>query len=99
KTQDKNTNYRITLKLERPGKKGEQRTPQPQDVEGGELNDVVEIVTTTGDVHVVEEQAPHFTSASAQILIQEIMVCSRYLDIIKQKTNEVEQKQKTEEHD
>ncbi|PIO12317.1 hypothetical protein AB205_0044690 [Aquarana catesbeiana] len=28
------------------------------------------------DVHVVEEQAPHFTSASTQILIQEIMVCS-----------------------
>ncbi|PIO24996.1 hypothetical protein AB205_0082170 [Aquarana catesbeiana] len=64
---------------------GEQRTPQPQDVEGGEVDDVVEIVTTTGDVHVVEEQAPHFTSASAQILIQEIMVCSRDLDIIKQK--------------
>ncbi|PIO14638.1 hypothetical protein AB205_0201030, partial [Aquarana catesbeiana] len=32
------------------------------------------IVTTTGDVLVVEEQAQHFTSASAQILIQEIMV-------------------------
>ncbi|PIO13833.1 hypothetical protein AB205_0166190 [Aquarana catesbeiana] len=31
---------------------GEQRTPQPEDVEEGE---VVEIVTTTGDVHVVEE--------------------------------------------
>ncbi|PIO13419.1 hypothetical protein AB205_0139900 [Aquarana catesbeiana] len=30
----------------------EQRTPQPEDVEEGE---VVEIVTTTGDVHVVEE--------------------------------------------
>ncbi|PIO14079.1 hypothetical protein AB205_0041810 [Aquarana catesbeiana] len=73
---------------------GEQKTPQPQDVEGGEMDDVVKIVTTTGDVHVVEEQAPHFTSASAQILIQEIVVCSRDLDIIKQKTNEVEQKLK-----
>ncbi|PIO31556.1 hypothetical protein AB205_0188170, partial [Aquarana catesbeiana] len=73
---------------------GGQRTPQPQDVEGGEVEEVVEIVTTTGNVHVVEEQSPHFTSASAQILIQEIMVCSRVLDIIKQKTNEVEQKLK-----
>ncbi|PIO10245.1 hypothetical protein AB205_0034690 [Aquarana catesbeiana] len=51
-------------------------------------------VDTWGDVHFVEEQAPHFTSASAQILIQEIMVCSRDLDIIKQKTYEVEQKLK-----
>ncbi|PIO36627.1 hypothetical protein AB205_0122520 [Aquarana catesbeiana] len=67
-----------------PPEEGEQRTPQPQDVEGGEVDDVVEIVTT-GDVHAVEEQAPHFTSASAQILIQEIMVCNRDLDIIKQK--------------
>ncbi|PIO11661.1 hypothetical protein AB205_0099460 [Aquarana catesbeiana] len=50
--------------------KGEQRTPQSQDVEGGEVEEVVEIVTTTGDVHVVEEQSPHFTSASVQILIQ-----------------------------
>ncbi|PIO22634.1 hypothetical protein AB205_0068780 [Aquarana catesbeiana] len=76
-----------------PPKEGEQRTPQPQDVEGGEVEEVVEIVTT-GDVHVVEEQAPHFTSASAQILIQEIMVCSWDLDIIKQKNNEVKQKLK-----
>ncbi|PIO31279.1 hypothetical protein AB205_0096940 [Aquarana catesbeiana] len=43
------------------------------------------------DVHVVEEQATHFTSASAQILIQEIMVCSWDL---KQKNNEIEQKLK-----
>ncbi|PIO24831.1 hypothetical protein AB205_0136620 [Aquarana catesbeiana] len=77
-----------------PPGEGEQRTPQPLDVEGGEVDDVVEIVATTGDVHVVEEQSPNFTSASAQILIQEIMVCSRDLDIIKQKTNEVEQKLK-----
>ncbi|PIO38447.1 hypothetical protein AB205_0020780 [Aquarana catesbeiana] len=48
----------------------------------------------TGDAHVVEEQSTYFTSASAQIIIQEIMVCSRDLDIIKQKTNEVEQKLK-----
>ncbi|PIO15838.1 hypothetical protein AB205_0104660, partial [Aquarana catesbeiana] len=30
-------------------------TPQPEDVEEGEVDDVVEIVTTTGYVHVVEE--------------------------------------------
>ncbi|PIO24059.1 hypothetical protein AB205_0000110 [Aquarana catesbeiana] len=45
-----------------PPEEGEQRTPQPENVEEEE---VVEIVTTTGDVHVVEEQAPHFTSDSA----------------------------------
>ncbi|PIO32334.1 hypothetical protein AB205_0107710 [Aquarana catesbeiana] len=70
---------------------GEQRTPQSEDVEKGE---VVEIVTTTGDVRVVEEQSPHFTSDSAQRLIQDIMFCSQDLDIIKQKTNDIEQKLK-----
>ncbi|PIO31068.1 hypothetical protein AB205_0001420 [Aquarana catesbeiana] len=74
-----------------PPEEGEQRTTQPQDVEEGE---VVEIVTTTGDVYVVEEQSPHFTNDSAQRLIQDIMFCSWDLDIIKQKTNEVEQKLK-----
>ncbi|PIO22876.1 hypothetical protein AB205_0132390 [Aquarana catesbeiana] len=63
-----------------PPKEGEQRTPQ--DVEGGEVEEVVEIVTTTGDVHVVK-QAPHFTSESAQRLFQDIMWCSWDLDIIK----------------
>ncbi|PIO11635.1 hypothetical protein AB205_0137400, partial [Aquarana catesbeiana] len=53
-----------------PPEEGDQGTPQAEDVEEGE---VVEIVTTTGDVHVVEEQAPHFTSDSAQRLIQDIM--------------------------
>ncbi|PIO24674.1 hypothetical protein AB205_0126380 [Aquarana catesbeiana] len=71
--------------------KKEQRTPQPEDVEEGE---VVEIVTTTGDVHVVEEQSTHFTSDSAQRLIQDIMFCSQDLDLIKQKTNDIEQKLK-----
>ncbi|PIO23965.1 hypothetical protein AB205_0064340 [Aquarana catesbeiana] len=51
-------------------------------------------VSHTGDVHVVEEQSPHFTSDSAQRLNQDIKFCSRDLDIIKQKTNEVEQKLK-----
>ncbi|PIO31408.1 hypothetical protein AB205_0100620 [Aquarana catesbeiana] len=49
-----------------PTKEGELST-QPQDVEEGEE---VEIVTTTGDVHVVEEQSAHFTTDSAQRLIQ-----------------------------
>ncbi|PIO11744.1 hypothetical protein AB205_0048630 [Aquarana catesbeiana] len=65
---------------------GEQRTPQPEEGE------VVESVTTTGDVHVVEEQSTHFTSDSAQKLIQDIMFCSQDLDLIKQKTNDIEQK-------
>ncbi|PIO35254.1 hypothetical protein AB205_0101170 [Aquarana catesbeiana] len=69
---------------------GEQRS-QPEDVEEGE---VVEIVTTTGNVQVVEEQSHHFTSDSAQRLIQDIMFCSRDLDFIKQKTNVIEQKLK-----
>ncbi|PIO27674.1 hypothetical protein AB205_0170230 [Aquarana catesbeiana] len=47
-----------------PPKEGEVTTPQPEDVEGGEVHDVVEIVTTTGDVDVVEEET-NFTSASA----------------------------------
>ncbi|PIO11946.1 hypothetical protein AB205_0194280 [Aquarana catesbeiana] len=64
-----------------PPEEGEQRT-QPQDVEEGE---VVEIITTTGDVHVVEEQSTHFKTDSAQRLIQEIMFCSRDLDLIKEK--------------
>ncbi|PIO23697.1 hypothetical protein AB205_0084760 [Aquarana catesbeiana] len=64
-----------------PTKEGELST-QPQDVEEGE---VVEIVTTTGDVHVLEEQSTHFTTDSAQRLIQEIMFCSRDLDFIKEK--------------
>ncbi|PIO32056.1 hypothetical protein AB205_0013870 [Aquarana catesbeiana] len=55
-----------------PPKEGELTTPQPQDVEEGEVYEVGEIVTTTGHVDVVEEES-HFTSASAHILIGEIM--------------------------
>ncbi|PIO41190.1 hypothetical protein AB205_0079030 [Aquarana catesbeiana] len=77
-----------------PQEEGEQRTPQPRDVEGGEVEEVVEIVTTTGDVHVVEEQSTHFTSDSAQRLIQEIMFFSRALDFIKEKTKGIEQRMK-----
>ncbi|PIO39294.1 hypothetical protein AB205_0008110 [Aquarana catesbeiana] len=71
-------------------KKGEQRS-QPEDVEERE---VMEIVTTTGDVQFVVPKSSHFTSDSAQRMIQEIMFCSRDLDIIKEKTKEIEQKMK-----
>ncbi|PIO09590.1 hypothetical protein AB205_0132990 [Aquarana catesbeiana] len=70
---------------------GEQRTPEAEDVEEDE---VVEIVNTTGDVQVVEEQSPHFTSDIARRLIQDIMWCSLDLDLIKEKTKEIEQRLK-----
>ncbi|PIO31089.1 hypothetical protein AB205_0139830 [Aquarana catesbeiana] len=54
-----------------------------------------EIVTTTGDVDVVEEET-HFTSASAQVLIREIMVCNLQLQKIKEDINDVEKK--TQKH-
>ncbi|PIO12203.1 hypothetical protein AB205_0034400 [Aquarana catesbeiana] len=73
-----------------PPEEGEQMS-QPEDVEEGE---VVEIVTTTGDVQVVVPKSSHFTSDSAQRMIQEIMFCSRDLDIIKEKTKEIEQRLK-----
>ncbi|PIO10722.1 hypothetical protein AB205_0192050 [Aquarana catesbeiana] len=64
---------------------------QPEDVEEG---DVVEIVTTTDDVQVVVPKSSDFTSDGAQRMIQEIMLCSRDLDIIKEKTKEIEQRLK-----
>ncbi|PIO14526.1 hypothetical protein AB205_0159830 [Aquarana catesbeiana] len=68
-------------------------TPQPEDVEEGEVYEVGEIVTTRGDVDVVEEET-HFTSASAHVLIGEIMVCNRDLQKIKDKINDVEKRLK-----
>ncbi|PIO13933.1 hypothetical protein AB205_0114940 [Aquarana catesbeiana] len=65
-----------------PPKEGEVTTPQPQDVEEGQVYEVGEIVTRTGDVDVVEEES-YFTGASAHILIGEIMVCNRDLELIK----------------
>ncbi|PIO15720.1 hypothetical protein AB205_0070030 [Aquarana catesbeiana] len=53
-----------------PPKEGEIPTHH-EDVEGGEVHELGEIVTTTGDVDVLEEET-HFNSASAQILIGEI---------------------------
>ncbi|PIO12936.1 hypothetical protein AB205_0217010 [Aquarana catesbeiana] len=68
-------------------------TPQPEDVEEGEVYEVGEIVTTTGDVDVVEEES-HFTSASAHVLVGEIMVCNRDLQKIKEDINDVEKRLK-----
>ncbi|PIO33482.1 hypothetical protein AB205_0128570 [Aquarana catesbeiana] len=76
-----------------PTKEGELST-QPEDVEEGEVEEVIEIVTTTGDVHVVEEQSTYFTTDSAQRLIQDIMWYSRDLDFIKEKTQKIEQRMK-----
>ncbi|PIO13497.1 hypothetical protein AB205_0163170 [Aquarana catesbeiana] len=70
-----------------PSKEGEIPTPQPEDVKEGEVYELGKIVTTTGNVDVVEEET-HFTSA--QILIGEIMVCNRDL----QKINDVEKRLK-----
>ncbi|PIO28899.1 hypothetical protein AB205_0220940 [Aquarana catesbeiana] len=72
-------------------KEGEVTKPQPQDVEEGEVYEVGEIVTTTGDMDVVKEES-HFTSASVHILIGEIMVCNRDLQKIKEDINDVEKK-------
>ncbi|PIO26377.1 hypothetical protein AB205_0160930 [Aquarana catesbeiana] len=78
-----------------PPKEGEKPTPRPENVEIGEVYEVGEIVTTTGDVDVVEEET-NFTSASAHVLIGEIMVCNRDLQKIKEDINDVEKK--TQKH-
>ncbi|PIO23452.1 hypothetical protein AB205_0166940 [Aquarana catesbeiana] len=76
-----------------PPKEKQIPTPQPEDVEEGENYEVGEIVTTTGDVDVVEEES-HFTSASAHVLVGEIMVCNRDLQKIKEDINDVEKRLK-----
>ncbi|PIO40917.1 hypothetical protein AB205_0096510, partial [Aquarana catesbeiana] len=75
-----------------PPKEGEIPTPQPEDVDS-EVHELGEIVTTTGDVDVVEEET-NFTSASVHVLIGEIMVCNRDLEKIKENINDVQQKMK-----
>ncbi|PIO11421.1 hypothetical protein AB205_0104900 [Aquarana catesbeiana] len=62
-----------------PLKEKQTPTSQPEDVEERDVYEVGEIVTTTGDVDVVEEDL-HFTSA--HILIGEIVVCNRDLQKI-----------------
>ncbi|PIO12378.1 hypothetical protein AB205_0147800 [Aquarana catesbeiana] len=76
-----------------PPKEGEVTTPQPQDVEEGAVYEVGKIVTTAGDVDVVEEES-HFTSASAHVLMGEIIVCNRDLQKIKEDINDFEKRLK-----
>ncbi|XP_077342647.1 uncharacterized protein LOC143987633 [Lithobates pipiens] len=76
-----------------PPKEGEIPKPQPEDVEEGEVYELGKIVTTTGDVDVGEEET-NFTSASAQILIGEIMVCNLDLQKIKEDISDVEKRLK-----
>ncbi|PIO37794.1 hypothetical protein AB205_0162120 [Aquarana catesbeiana] len=49
------------------------------------------MVLTTGNVDVVEEET-HFSSASAQVLISEIMVCNRDLEKLKQNIHDVQKR-------
>ncbi|PIO14821.1 hypothetical protein AB205_0063030 [Aquarana catesbeiana] len=58
-----------------PQEEGEQSIVVPQDVEEGEVEEVLKFGTTTGDVEVVVPKSSHFISDSAQRLIQEIMFC------------------------
>ncbi|PIO11258.1 hypothetical protein AB205_0157340 [Aquarana catesbeiana] len=76
-----------------PLKEGELTTPQPHNVEEGEVYEVGKIVPTTGDVDVVEEES-HFTSASAHVLVGKVMVCNRGLQKIKEDINDVEKRLK-----
>ncbi|PIO35902.1 hypothetical protein AB205_0153520 [Aquarana catesbeiana] len=64
-----------------PEKEGKLRTTtHPKDLEEGEVEEV-------GDVLVVEVQAEHFTSDSAQRLINDIMVWNGEIEIIGKKLN------------
>ncbi|PIO14786.1 hypothetical protein AB205_0088340, partial [Aquarana catesbeiana] len=66
--------------------------PQTQsEEEEGDVFEIGEIVTTTGDGDVVEEES-YFTSESAQILIGEIMGCNRDLEHLKENINDVKKK-------
>ncbi|PIO09319.1 hypothetical protein AB205_0083580 [Aquarana catesbeiana] len=65
--------------------------PPIQEVQEEE-EDVVEIVTTTGDRDVVDPDP--FTSESAQILIGEIMGCNLEMEKLNKNINDVIQKNK-----
>ncbi|PIO23888.1 hypothetical protein AB205_0113700 [Aquarana catesbeiana] len=65
----------------------------PQTQEEQEEEDVVELVTTTGDRDVVDPG--HFTSKSAQILIGVIMGCNFALENITKNINDVIKKIRT----
>ncbi|PIO10636.1 hypothetical protein AB205_0138110, partial [Aquarana catesbeiana] len=62
----------------------------PPTQEEQEEEDVVELVTTTGDCDVVDPDP--FTSESAQILIEEIMGCNLALENLQKNINDVIQK-------
>ncbi|XP_077333059.1 short coiled-coil protein isoform X1 [Lithobates pipiens] len=66
----------------------------PEDLEEGELEEVGEMGTPTGDMLVVEEEAEAFTRASAQRLIQEIMQWNGEIDNILNRLNIMEQQMK-----
>ncbi|PIO16601.1 hypothetical protein AB205_0025920 [Aquarana catesbeiana] len=74
-----------------PQEEGEIPQTQPEEEEG-DIVEIGEIVTTTGDGDVVEEG--NFTSESAQILIGEIMGCNRDLENLKENINDVQNKMK-----
>lgn len=53
------------------------------------LCEVLETALITGDVNVVEDQT-HFSSASEQILISELLVCNRELEKMKENMNDLQ---------
>ncbi|PIO25751.1 hypothetical protein AB205_0045140 [Aquarana catesbeiana] len=61
-----------------------QLTTHPEDVDA----DVQEVLA---DVDIVKEET-HFSSASAQILIREIMFCNRDLEQMKQNIHDVQKR-------
>ncbi|PIO11535.1 hypothetical protein AB205_0115680, partial [Aquarana catesbeiana] len=70
-----------------------QLTTHPEDVNADVqevLGEVVEMVLTTGDVDVVEEET-HFSSPSAQILIRE-MVFNPDLEQMKENIHDVQKR-------
>ncbi|PIO28064.1 hypothetical protein AB205_0090960, partial [Aquarana catesbeiana] len=73
-------------------KEREITTHLEEDVEG-EVQGLGEIMTTTGDVVDVVEEETHFASASAHILIGNMMVCNRELEKIKENINDIEKRQ------
>ncbi|PIO15978.1 hypothetical protein AB205_0014610 [Aquarana catesbeiana] len=72
---------------------GNQPKP-PEDLEEGEVEEVGEMVTQTGDVLVVEQEAEPFTSDSAQRLTHDIMMWNGEIDNIQNKLNVMEQQMK-----
>ncbi|PIO13158.1 hypothetical protein AB205_0092370 [Aquarana catesbeiana] len=89
--EDKRLGATEDTKNTKPPKEGEIHTYPEEDVEG-ELQELGEIVTTTGDAVDVVEEETHFTSASAHILIGEIIVCNRELEKIKENINDIEKR-------